>query len=694
MTIELPKVSVKDLQEWSKLGEVFTSGHRLCAGCGAGSMARQVTLAVKAMGDPYMFVNATGCLEVASTIYPYTAWDAPWLHNAFENAAATASGAIEAMKSMQKKGLMRERNVNMIVFGGDGGTFDIGLQSLSGAIERGHDFLYVCYNNGAYMNCLSLDTHVLTKEGLKRITDLKLGELVYAMDQETGDLVLKECSGIFDNGIKEVFELTTPHHNIKATSNHPFLTVQRSRTKVENKLVWKELEELKVDDEIVVLRKSADGQSYTFKEIELSKLGDYKVNKLNEATIPKKSSPELMEFLGLFVGDGWCRPHRAEVGFSLPKKTEGRKRLYKLSESLFGLIPSESGKTDVNLYSVNLAKFVDSLDIGHGAKNKKIPSWMFTLPADEKEGLVKGLLLSDGYTTGKSNRYVSASFELLKTLRLLLQSINYRVGKIHKQKKKRGTIVVYRKLLEDSTYGYICFSKRTEPNIDKYLSQTKQRDFLADNPYFRTEKILSIEFVREEPTIDLRVEEEHNFIADGLVVHNTGIQRSGGTPQGAATTTSPPGSVIPGKIRWQKPLAEIMASHDIPTFTASPAYPRDLMAKVQAGLKHDGPAFMLVDSPCNLGQRYAPDQSMELAKLAVKTCFFPLYYTYKDDWMLTGISSRLAKNPDRKLPIEDYLKPQGRFRHLFKPEWKKKLIEIQETIDDRWERLVTKATCV
>jgi len=320
--IEVPKITVKDLQEWSKMDEVFTSGHRLCAGCGAGIMARQVTLAAKALGDPFMLVNATGCLEVASTIYPYTAWRAPWLHNAFENAAATASGAIEAMKAMQKKGLIREREVNMIVFGGDGGTYDIGIQALSGAIERDHDFLYVCYNNGAYMN--------------------------------------------------------------------------------------------------------------------------------------------------------------------------------------------------------------------------------------------------------------------------------------------------------------------------------------------------------------------------------TGIQRFGGTPQCAATTTSPPGTVIPGKINWQKPLAEIMASHDIPTFTASPAYPRDLMAKVQAGLKHEGPAFMLVDSPCNLGQRYTPDQSIEVAKLAVKTCFFPLYSTYKDDWTLTEVSLRLAKNPERKLPVEDYLKVQGRFRHLFKPEWKSKLVEIQETVDERWERLLKK----
>ena len=322
--LEIPSISVKDLQEWSKMDEVLTSGHRLCAGCGAGTMARQVTLAAKALGDPIMLVNATGCLEVASTIYPYTAWNAPWVHNAFENAAATAAGAIEAMNAMKRKKQMTDKNVNMIVFGGDGGTYDIGIQSLSGAIEREHDFLYVCYNNGAYMN--------------------------------------------------------------------------------------------------------------------------------------------------------------------------------------------------------------------------------------------------------------------------------------------------------------------------------------------------------------------------------TGIQRSSGTPQYAATTTSPPGTAIPGKIKWIKPLAEIMAAHGIPTYTASPAYPRDLMGKVQAALKADGPAFMLIDSPCNLGQRYPPDISIETTKLAVKTCFFPLYATHNDEWILTGESSRIAKNPERKVPIEEYLKLQGRFRHLFLPEWKSKLTEIQETIDDKWERLVIKAS--
>ncbi|MHA1865529.1 MAG: thiamine pyrophosphate-dependent enzyme [Candidatus Heimdallarchaeaceae archaeon] len=685
--IELPRIKLKEI---AKQDNVLVSGHRLCAGCGAGIMARQVTLAAKALGEPFMIVNATGCLEVATTIYPFSAWNAPWLHNAFENASATASGALAAMEAMQRKGLMKEEKVNMIVFGGDGGTYDIGLQSLSGAIERGHDFLYVCYNNGAYMNCLSLDTHILTKDGLKRVLDVKIGDLVYAFDQKTGDLVLKECSGIYNNGIKEVYELQTLHHSIKTTLNHPFLTVQRGGKGKKNTLVWKTLEELKPGDEVVVLKNIREGQSYEFKKIQFSQKGDYKVNKINEVSIPDKSNPEIMEFLGLYVGDGWARSYKAETGFSLPEGSKARDRLIYLSKEIFGLEPSTSNKNDVYLYSVNIAKFIESLGFGHGAKNKTIPSWVFTLPLNEKEAFVHGLMQSDGYITGKSNRYVSASFELLKTLRLLLQTMNYRVGKIHQQTKKKGTFVVYKQLLEDSSYGYICFSKKPKTK-NKYLSQAKQRDYLVDNEFFSSEKIVSINFVKEEPTIDFRVEDEHNFIADGIVVHNTGIQRSGGTPQCAITTTSPAGKVIPGKIKWQKPLAEIMAAHDIPSFTASPFYHRDLMQKVQAGLKHDGPAFLLVDSPCNLGQRYAPNISLKTTELAVKSCFFPLYSTYKDEWVLTSESLKIAKNPEKKVPVEEYLKLQGRFKHLFKPEWKGKIKEIQEQVDERWERLLKKA---
>ncbi len=124
-------------------------GHRLCAGCAAPIIVKLVSFALR---GPTIVVNATGCLEVATTIFPYTSWAVPWIHNAFENAAATASGVESALKAMKKTGRLPYDHVDVIVFAGDGGTFDIGLQSLSGMAERGHDVLYILYDNEAYMN--------------------------------------------------------------------------------------------------------------------------------------------------------------------------------------------------------------------------------------------------------------------------------------------------------------------------------------------------------------------------------------------------------------------------------------------------------------------------------------------------------------------------------------------------------------
>lgn len=136
------------LKDLSKKKELLSGGHRGCSGCGAAVIARQVMLA---SDKPIVVVAATGCLEVFTTIFPYSAWNVPFLHNAFENAAATISGVEAAYKALKQKGKY-EQDINLVAFGGDGGTYDIGFQSLSGAVERGHDFLYVCYNNQAYMN--------------------------------------------------------------------------------------------------------------------------------------------------------------------------------------------------------------------------------------------------------------------------------------------------------------------------------------------------------------------------------------------------------------------------------------------------------------------------------------------------------------------------------------------------------------
>ncbi|MFN3527734.1 MAG: thiamine pyrophosphate-dependent enzyme, partial [Candidatus Altarchaeaceae archaeon] len=126
--------------------ELLAPGIRTCAGCGAAIAIRMVLRAVqKVVGKNFIVCNATGCIEVATTPYPETAWKIPWIHSAFENVAAVATGVSNAMKYLNK-------DTKVIAIGGDGATFDIGFGALSGMLERNEDVLYICYDNEAYMN--------------------------------------------------------------------------------------------------------------------------------------------------------------------------------------------------------------------------------------------------------------------------------------------------------------------------------------------------------------------------------------------------------------------------------------------------------------------------------------------------------------------------------------------------------------
>lgn len=300
------------LKELSNKEILISSGHRACAGCGFPIIIKQALLAAE---NPVVVACATGCMEVCTTIYPYTAWKVPFIHNAFENAASTLSGVEAAYKSLSRQGKL-DKKIDFIAFGGDGGTYDIGFQALSGAMERGHNMLYICYDNQAYMN--------------------------------------------------------------------------------------------------------------------------------------------------------------------------------------------------------------------------------------------------------------------------------------------------------------------------------------------------------------------------------TGIQRSSATPRGANTTTSPAGTESYGKKQYRKDLSAVMVAHEIPYVAqASSSNWNDLVTKVKKALAVEGPAFMNIIQPCVLGWKYPSDQSIELAKLAVDTCFWPLYEVENGEYKLTY-------RPKEKKPVEDWLKRQGRFRHLFKPENAEILKEIQEDIDTRWSRLLAK----
>lgn len=164
--------------------ERLVGGHRLCAGCGAAIAVRGVLRALEP-SDKAVVVNATSCLEVSTFLYPFTAYTDSYVHSAFENAGATAGGVETAYRVLKKRGKIEE-NYKFIAFGGDGGTYDIGLQSLSGALERGHDMVYVCYDNEAYMN-----TGIQRSSATPRFTDATttpVGSVIPGKSQNKKDL--------------------------------------------------------------------------------------------------------------------------------------------------------------------------------------------------------------------------------------------------------------------------------------------------------------------------------------------------------------------------------------------------------------------------------------------------------------------------------------------------------------------------
>jgi pyruvate ferredoxin oxidoreductase beta subunit len=169
---------------------------------------------------------------------------------------------------------------------------------------------------------------------------------------------------------------------------------------------------------------------------------------------------------------------------------------------------------------------------------------------------------------------------------------------------------------------------------------------------------------------------------DNEAYMNTGIQRSSSTPQFADTTTSAVGSKSDGKQQFKKDLTKIMAAHHIP-YVAQTTYIgnfKDIHQKAEAAIYTQGPAFLNVLAPCPRGWRYEESEIMDICKAAVETCVWPLFEVIEGEWVLNY-------EPKTKLPVEEYLKTQGRFKHLFKPGNEHLIAQYQTAVDERWEEL-------
>ena len=140
---------IKNLKQFSKSAEKFEGANLLCPGCAHGMIIREV---LNAVDGPILIGNSTGCLEVSTAVYPYTSWDVPWIHIGFENGSTAAAGAESMYHALARKGRYKGEKPKFVAFGGDGSTYDIGFQWISGCFERGHDITYICLDNEVYAN--------------------------------------------------------------------------------------------------------------------------------------------------------------------------------------------------------------------------------------------------------------------------------------------------------------------------------------------------------------------------------------------------------------------------------------------------------------------------------------------------------------------------------------------------------------
>jgi pyruvate ferredoxin oxidoreductase beta subunit len=205
-----------------------------------------------------------------------------------------------------------------------------------------------------------------------------------------------------------------------------------------------------------------------------------------------------------------------------------------------------------------------------------------------------------------------------------------------------------------------------------------------------SQKVQVVAFAGDGGTADIGIqalsgalERRHNFLyicVDNEAYMNTGIQRSSATPYGASTTTSPSGKESIGQVTWKKNMPAIVAAHNIPYIaTACPSYPFDLMDKVAKGAAIDGPAYIHILSVCPIGWRSASDLSIRIGRLAVETGIFPLYEVENGEY-------KLSVHPPKLKPVQDYLKLQGRFRHLSE----ETVTEIQRRVDKEYAKLMRK----
>jgi Fe-S cluster assembly scaffold protein SufB len=377
------------------------------------------------------------------------------------------------------------------------------------------------------LGCLSGDAQVFTNpSGPRSIAELEPGHKVYAFDLERMRPVAREVTGFKASGVQAVYGVETKNHRrIKATANHPFLVLDRATPEGAATLEWKMLYDIHPGDRIGVVRglpgdrSSRDLSDYVYR-------GDSRGRPRTEVRLPRETSEDLMWLLGAYTGDGYMERSAKGVAnrvyFAVPPEDAARPKLERLLGSVFGVEGRQKGPVALVVSSTILADFLGWLEMAGTARTKRIPGWIWGLPVAQQLAFIEGYLDTDGHVRERGVRngvrygqitFVSANPELLEDLELLAVSCGLSSGKVRRYVKSRKLA------LGAEVKGYVSYS--LSMNLRDNLEAIRSHEA----PPMRLEfvPVKEITPLPAEPTYDIEVDGAHNFVANGLLVHNSKV---------------------------------------------------------------------------------------------------------------------------------------------------------------------------
>ncbi|MBI5653778.1 MAG: Fe-S cluster assembly protein SufB [Chloroflexi bacterium] len=411
---------------------------------------------------------------------------------------------------------------------------------------------------GAQYECLSGDARVYTARGLVPIRDVQAGDTVFSFNEQANRIIATNVEATAAKGEREIFEVRVGTRTIKATSNHPFLVLdyQRAPNKQRGRYrrVWKYLHELKPGDLVAVAKKLPDvGQTFTLQQpaIKSQVVGrnqsvEYALDisdRYNAINLPAQTSTDLMWWLGLYIGDGFIHHEKdadkARVEFAIPKTDAAlRAEFGRVTERVFGLPAKNGDPQRMTVYSTILARFLETNKLDGDAHTKRIPQWVFTLPQEQIFAFLGGYVDADGYVRDHAKNHdvvlTSANETLLRDVKQLGALCGLPTSSVHRFESKHPidetrTTVGYR---VEFAGEFERLGSRSPQRTDRLGKRKYHHDYSsAHNTTFRQHtnefigfaKIDSITPAGIEPVFDIQVNGPHNFVAEGLIVHNSEV---------------------------------------------------------------------------------------------------------------------------------------------------------------------------